>query len=317
MQIKSLQTKIAQSQFLFPICNILAAILWWMPEWTFSVRALLGMAVCALATYIVMETNNRMLIIRIRTRIMASTWVLLAACLPFMHPIGNPIVAATILCASNFVLFRCYECPRPQADAFHTFLLLSLGSFFAPILLLMAIPTFLFLAINLRSLTRKAFWASVLGIVAPYWCYAFWSFATKDMQGFLHHLAGMFRYDMPSIEALLALPFPVQFSIAFILFLCLVSIFHFNHTIYDDRIRVRMYLFIYLWQTLLFIAFLLLQPAQYETTLALLLASATPLISRFFAVSRSTFCTILAVLSILLTAAMAALYQWNPSFSFF
>ena len=224
MKKSRFQNKIAGSEFTLPLCAVMAAILWWLPECAFSLRGALGLTVCVLATYIVRETNNRMQIIRMRTRMMSCVWLVLVACLPFMHPLGNPIVAATFLLASYFMLFRQYGQHRPQRDAFHAFLMLSIGSFFAPVMLLMAIPFFFYLATFLRSLTRKAFWAGVLGIVAPFWCYAAWSFLTKDLQSFVQHLVGMVQFEMPSVEALTALPFSVQASIAVVALLSIVSI---------------------------------------------------------------------------------------------
>lgn len=312
-----LQNKIAKGEFTFLFCAIIALILWWLPEFAFSLSNALGLVVFMLATYIVIETNARMQIIRIRTRMMSCVWLVFAACLPFMHPLGKPIIAATFLCASYFLLFRCYQQHRPQTNAFHAFLMLSIGSFFAPVMLLMTIAFFLYLIFFLRSLTKKAFWAGILGIIAPFWCYAIWCFLTKDLQSFVRHLTEMVHLEMPSLEALTALPFSVQVSIAVLALLSIVSIIHYLRTNYDDKIRVRMCLYIYVSQTLLLLAFLLFQPAQYETTMALLVASASPLIAHYFSLSGSIFCSIFFVLSLLLTAAMAILNLWMTSFSIY
>ena len=90
---------------------------------------------------------------------------------------------------------------------------------------------------------------------------------------------------------------------------------HYLRTNYDDKIRVRMILYIYVTQTLLLTAFLVLQPAHYRTTMALLVASACPLIAHYFALSKGILNTIIFVLSLLLTAAMAVLNLWMTSFS--
>ena len=69
-------------------------------------------------------------------------------------------------------------------------------------------------------------------------------------------------------------------------------------------------------QTLLLMVFLMLQPAHYETTMALLVASASPLIAHYFALSKSIFCTIFFLVSLLLTAGMVVLnYQMSSSSS--
>ena len=157
-----LQNKIAGSVFTLPICVMIAAALWWLPQQAFSVPCGLGLALCLLTVYVVMETNAQQHIIRIRTRMMSCVWLILTACLPFMHPLEEPIIAAACLCVSYLLLFRCYQRHRPQAIAFHAFLMLGIGSFCAPVMLPMAIPFFLYIALLLRSLTRTHYSLLVL-----------------------------------------------------------------------------------------------------------------------------------------------------------
>ena len=297
----------AGSELTLPFCTIVAVAMWWLPQRAFSLQHVLGLVLCLLTTYIVMETNARQHIIRIRTRMMSCVWLVLAASLSFMHPLEEPIIAAAFMCAGYYLLFRCYQRHRPQAIAFHAFLMLGLGSFWAPVMLPMAIPFFLYLAIFLRSLTRKAFWAGVLGIIVPYWCYAVWCFVMKDMESFVRRLTDMVQFEMPSLEAVRSLPFVWQVSAAVVALLSIISILHYLRTNYDDKIRVRMILYIYVSQTLLLMAFLVLQPAYYPTTMALLVASASPLIAHYFSLTRSWLSAIFFLLSILLTAGMATL----------
>lgn len=289
--------------------------MWWLPQKEFSLLYLGGLVLCLLTTYIVMETNAQQHIIRIRTRMMSCVWLILAASLAFMHPVGEPIIAAAFLCASYYLLFLCYQRHRPQKFVFHAFLMLSLGSFCAPVMLPMAIPFFLYLAIFLRTLPRKAFWAGIIGLVVPYWCYAVWCFITNDMGSFVVRLTDMAQFEMPTAEAITSMPFVWQVSAGVVALLSIVSIFHYLRTNYDDKIRVRMILYIYVSQTLLLMSFLLLQPAYYQTTMALLVASASPLIAHYFALTGNWLSTIFFLLSLLLTAGMATLNLWLTSFT--
>lgn len=310
-----LQNKVAGSEFTLPLCVIMAAAMWWLPQQMFSVRHLLGLVLCLLTTYVIMETNAQQHIIRIRTRMMSCVWLVLAASLSFMHPLGEPIIAAAFLSVSYLLMFRSYQKHRPQKIVFHTFLMLGIGSFCAPVMLPLAILYFLYIAIFLRSLTRKAFWAGILGVVVPYWCYAVWCFVTGNIQGFVAQITDMAHFEMPTVEAITSLPFVWQVSAAVVALLSIVSILHYLNTNYDDKIRVRMILYIYVSQTLLLMAFLVLQPAHYQTTMALLVASASPLIAHYFSLSGSILTTIFFLLSILLTAGMATLNLWLTSFT--
>ncbi|MBP3711688.1 MAG: hypothetical protein J6I86_04405 [Bacteroidaceae bacterium] len=316
MRQNRLQNKVAGSEFTLPLCAIAAIGMWWLPQKAFDVRCLMGLVLCLLTTYIVMETNARWHIIRIRTRMMACVWIVLAASLSFMHPLGEPIVAAAFMSLSYLLLFHSYQRRRPQLDVFHAFLMLGIGSFCAPVMLAMAIPFFLYLGIFLRTLTGKAFWAGVLGIIVPYWCYAVWCFVTEDWQGFLSRLTDMAQFEMPSLEQMTSMPFVWQVSAGVVALLSIISLLHYLSTNYDDKIRVRMYLYIYVSQTLLMMAYLVLQPVHYQTTMALLVCSASPLIAHYFSLSRSLLTSILFLLSLLLVAGMATLNLWLTSFTF-
>ena len=293
----------------------MAVALWWLPQKEFSVRCLLGLVLCLLTTYVIMETNAQQHIIRIRTRMMACVWIVLSASLSFMHPLGEPGVAAAFLSISYLLLFKCYQRSRPQALVFHAFLMLGAGSFCAPIMLPMAIFFFLYLIVFLRSLTSKAFWAGIFGLILPYWCYAVWCFVKGDLQGFVTRLIDMAQFKLPTVEALTSMPFVWQVSTGVIALLSIVSIMHYLQTNYDDKIRVRMILYIYVWQTLLLMTYLFIQPTQYQTTMALLVVSASPLIAHFFALSKRILTTIFFLLALLLTAGMATLNLWLTSFS--
>lgn len=304
---KRLQNKIAGSELTFPVCIIAAVAMWWWPQQAVSVHSLLGLVLCMLTTYIVMETNAQQHIIRIRTRIMSCVWLILSASFPFIHTLGEPLIAASFLSVSYLMLFRCYGKHRPQLTIFHAFLMLGAGSFCAPAMLLMVVPYFLYIAIFMRSLTRKAFWAGILGIVVPYWCYGVWCFAMGNMEDFTTRMANMVNCEMPSLEAITSLPLAWQVSAAVVALLSIVSILHYLNTNYDDKIRVRMILYIYVSQTLLLLALLVLQPALYQTTMALLVASASPLIAHYVSLSKGIVNTIVFVVFLLLTTGMAAL----------
>lgn len=305
-----LQNKVAGSELTFPVCIITAVAMWWWPQQAVSAREFVGLLLCLLTAFVLMETNTRQHIIRIRTRMMSCVWLILSASLSFMHPLGEPLVAATFLCISYMLLFRCYGKRRPQLTVFHAFVMLGLGSFCAPAMLLMVIPYFLYIAIFLRSLTHKAFWAGILGVAVPYWCYGVWCFTLGDIEDFTTRMACMASHDLPSLEAITSLPLVSKVSAGVVALLGIVSILHYLNTNYDDKIRVRMILYIYVSQTLLLLALLALQPALYQTTMALLVASASPLIAHYISLSKGIVNTIVFVVFLLLTTGMAALNLW-------
>jgi hypothetical protein len=127
------------------------------------------------------------------------------------------------------------------------------------------------------------------------------------MEDFTTRMADMVNCEMPSLEAITSLPLVSKISAGIVALLSIVSILHYLNTNYDDKIRVRMILYIYVSQTLLLLALLVLQPALYQTTMALLVASASPLIAHYISLSKGIVNTIVFVVFLLLTTGMAAL----------
>ena len=118
-----------------------------------------------------------------------------------------------------------------------------------------------------------------------------------------------------SWQALVDLPLASQVSIGFVCLLSIVGMIHYLQTKYNDKIHVRMILYIYTLQTFLLILYLLLQPCQYQTTMALLVASASPLIAHYFSLTGSWLSNIFFILSLLLCGAMAYFNLWMTSFN--
>lgn len=312
MRHDRLHNKIAASGLTLPVCLALATAMWWLPMGSADSGRLPGLALCMLAAYLNMETCSRWHLIRIRTRMMTSVWLILAASLPFMHPAGAPIVAAVCLCAACFMLFSTYQHHRPQASAFHALFMLALGSFWAPVMLPMAVAFFLYMAFFLRSLTQKSFCAGLLGLAVPYLFLGAGIILTKgtSLDGLLPApgdlpLCRLWANPLQSPPFWLLPDDAELFSAAVIALLALAGIVHYMHSRYDDKIRVRMMLYIYVVQSLLLIAFLLLQPQHYATTMALLVASAVPLIAHCLSLSRGIGGLVFFLLALLLTAAMA------------
>ena len=262
-----------------------------------------------------METNGVQHIIRIRTRMMACVWLILAASLIFMHPWGAPAISAACLAMSYYLLFRCYQLYDSTVWIYHSFLFLGVGSFFSSAMLFMGILYYIYLIGFLRSLTWRGFWAGILGMVTPYWCWAVWCFFTDKTDMVMEVLSRHLEWQPVSWQALVDLPLASQVSIGFVCLLSIVGMIHYLQTKYNDKIHVRMILYIYTLQTFLLILYLLLQPCQYQTTMALLVASASPLIAHYFSLTGSWLSNIFFILSLLLCGAMAYFNLWMTSYN--
>lgn len=295
-----------------PVCVIIATILWWWPQQAFSLDITLGWLLCAISTYICMETNATQHIIRIRTRMMSCVWLMLATSLSFMHTWGAPAISAACMTMSYYLLFRCHQLHDSTIWVYHSFLFLGIGSMFSSTMLFMGILYYIYLICFLRSLTWRGFWAGILGMVTPYWCWAIWCFIMDKIEVMQNLPVLHLEWEPVSWQALTNMSLTHIMSMGIVCLLSLVGLIHYIQTRYNDKIQVRMILYIYTTQASLLMLYLLLQPSQYHTTMALLVVSSSPLIAHFFSLTSSWLSNMFFFLSLLLFGTIAYYNLWIP-----
>ena len=294
-----------------PVCAVLTTILWWWPQQSFATSNIIGWALCVLAAYVFMETNDVYNVIRLRTRMMACTWLVLASCQAFMHPFGTPAISAVCMALSYYLLFRCYQLYNSAAWIFHSFLFLGTGSLFAAVMLPMGLLFYLYLIGFLRSLSWRGFWAGLLGMALPYAVWGTWCFLTDKTDSILVFVTSHFVWHPVSLEAITSLPVSRMVSMGVVTLLSLVGVFHYLQTKYNDKIRVRMILYISMVQTILLLVYLFLQPGEFQNTMALLIVSACPLIAHYFSLTGSWLSNAFFILSLFLCGTMAYFNLWT------
>ena len=301
-----LQNRIGRSIATLPVCALLAVGLWWLPQGAYSHDSLVSLLLMALTAYIVAETNNTNMLIRTRSRMIASVWVFASAFVGLLHPFSPAMLAAFCLSVSYYLLFRTYQQPQPVVDVFHTFFMLALGSLVCPRMVFFVPLFFWHLSVFMRALTLRTFFAALVGLVLPFWFWGGWLLWTDNPAPFLAWLA-----DLRSIvwiwqqkglpDVLHSLPSLVFLSLA--LFALWTGVSYLLHS-YDDKIRTRMMFYVYALQTLAIILLAVLgySEAGVSALLPLLLLSASPLLAHYFTLS-STW-TSLAVFVLFVLAAL-------------
>jgi len=293
----------------------MASLLWWWPLGKYRLDYALGWALCALCTYVILETNNSNFIIRIRTRMMSCVWLIIITTLGFLHPLSNATLAAFCLVASHYLLFKTYQQKQPVGHTFHSFLFLGLGSLVFPQMLVLAIFYFWYLIVLLRAISWRSFFAGIIGLSLPYWFWAAICVLRDDISPIIHHFFSFSQWQPLLLENYLHLPQPWIVSWGIITFVSLVGGIHFLVTYYNDKVQVRMLLYIYVIQMLIIQTFLLLQPQHFQVLMALLAVCASPLIAHLFALTNSRLCNSFFCLTLLLFIALAVWNLWMPTFT--
>lgn len=295
---------IVESDAMLPLCAAFCIGVWAWQNVTWcggmQLLTLLGSFVAILATvYLIMETNNINQLIRIRTRMMASMWLLLVAAMPTMQLMGTPLLLALLSACFYYCLFHCYQRTDCMGWFFHAMLCIALGSLLFPQLLLFVVPCILYMTIFMRSMTTRILGAGLAGLVVPYLLWATGCFLTDDMGPLLHHFANFWGTADHLALSVTERPFVQQVGWGVMGFYTLVGVCHYWRNNYSDKIRTRQMLYVYVSQSILLHVLLALRPDCHQAIIAILTVTCTPLLVHYFAVSRSWWCFTLFVATVM------------------
>lgn len=298
MGLHRLPNTLAEGTFLLPFCLTLSAALWFVPEGSTSWTSLAAWLLSLLVAYVLMETNNSNQLIRVRTRMVASVWLVMTGALVSLHTAVVPWLAALALSVSHYTLFRSYQKHEGVVDAFHALLMLSLASLLEPHLLGLA-PLYLwYIGVFMRAMSPRVFWASAVGLALPYLFVATYSVVAGDYAFFRHMVATLSRVQPVAQTNYQALSPRVVATWALPSVLGLIAVIHYLENYYNDKIRTRMLLYVFVAQGVAIEIFVVLQPMWIETLAPSMVAVASPLIAHLFALGREWWLTPLFALTL-------------------
>ncbi len=298
--------------------------MWWLPERRFTPDLVVGLLLVALTAYVVMETNNTYQVIRVRSRMMSSVWLFLSASVIPFHYFSPVLLATFCLAVSIYLLFRTYQQPQPVVDTFHSFLLLALGSIVLPQMALFA-PFFLwYFIVFMRALSLRSFFAGLLGLVLPFWFWAAWQIWIGDLSPLLAWWrdllstvdeglvplvqTGGWQAVWDKVSAWQSDFYLSNATFLVLFFLTFWTSVYYLESSFDDKIRTRMMMYVYLMQSWLIII-LSVVTFQFTAFTPLLMFSVTPLLAHYFTL-RNTW---VALIVFLLTVAVFIIIFVNPA----
>lgn len=304
MYERTFQYRVAVSSASLPVALALTAMAWLPGDWT-DWRRWAGLAAVVVMAYFVALWNNVHMLLRIRSRLVSSTFLLLVAACPFLHRWSTDWVPAACAIGVYYCLFRAYQKSHPEPDVFHAFVFLGVGSFFFPQWLCFVPVLWGALLVRLRAFTSRSFVASLLGLVLAYWAfvaYAAWHNRLDTAFGFW---LDAWAVGLPDYGAC---PLPCAVSFAFVSFYLAVSAVHFSRTAFYDRIRVRMYYRLLITQAVLLGVAIVAQPRHFGVAFPLYVVTASPVVGHYFALARGRFMNVWFIASLLL---LGGLYVFN------
>lgn len=305
--IKRVQNLIAESRLALPatatftlciwLLSGLSADYWW-----------LSLTCFALSLYLIIELNNANALIRIYSRMVSCSFLMLScvACFLFRSHWGS--VTELLVIAAYLTLFTTYQDRQSTGWTYYTFLLLSLASLISPHLLYFIPVYWLLMAFKVQSLSWRTFWASVIGLLTPYWFAGAVLIYDGDMDWFISHFTQLattgesFDYHQLSTSEVA--------TYIFVAVMAMTGIIHYLRTRYNDKIRVRLLFDCFIIMDLLAGALLAWQPQHYDLLMRLMIINTSPLIGHFIALTHTRWTNWAFYIIIGATLSLTAYNLW-------
>lgn len=264
-----------------------------------------GLAITFLTAYLIMELNNRNALLRIRSRMMSTTFLFMTLVCPTLHYWSLDTLTVVCLIAAYFALFSSYQKFRCEGYIFHAFLFASVASMVFPPMLVLALAFYVSMLFQLRNFNWRTFMAGIFGLALPYWAYAAYAIWNNQLDTAFLYLNKWFTPVMPDYSSLSLNRWVTAGAVAF---WAMLSLIHFFRTAYNDKIRTRMLSYVIVTVEFALAALLIVLPNNFETTMRLFTANTSLLIAHYFALGKGRFFNAWFYLTILVFTALGV---WN------
>ena len=274
----------------------------------------LQFAALMVSTFLMVELNNTNALLHIFSRMVSASFLALTCTAVFLFPSLRS--ALCMLCFISFctIIFHTYQDKESPGLTYFAFLCLGITSllfiqilFFIPFLWLM-------MRFKLMAFSWRMMWASLLGIITPYWFLAGIAVYTGRFETFIAHFVSiahfepLFHYQQISLNQLIVF--------GWVAFLALVGIIHYSSQSVLDKIRTRMIYHIFMTLDLMIGVFVILQPQHFDILLNLMIVCTSPLIAHFAAHTHSKTSNILFNFILIVTVLITAVNLWMPFLRF-
>lgn len=306
--MKRLQNRISESRLALPVTAVYGTAIW-AAGGLFTQQWWIQFALFALSTYLMVELNNSNALIRIYSRMVSCSFIVLStmACFTFSSLYGACIQLCFI--GALTFLFKSYQNKEATGCLYMTALCLGLSSL-CDIHSLLFIPLLWFVMYAfMQCFSVKTWTATCLGFLTPYW-FALPSLLYGERLGwFTAHFASLSQFDRIGDYSTLG---PQQWlTLAFVCTAAAIGIVHYLHTSFNDKIRIRLIFECFICTDIYALGLLLLQPQHYELSMNVLIINTSPLIAHFIALTQTRTTNIAFIVMTVLAMALTACNLWG------
>ena len=302
MYSHTLRYRIATGSFTLPVVALITLLAWITPARFADSSLWGGLGMVGVTAYLLTELNNRNALLRVRSRMVSSTFLLAMAACPTLHNFSPSLVPMTCMALSYFMLFDSYQRIKAEGYIFHAFLFASVGSLTFPPFLICPLLYYVSMIFQLRNFTWRTFMAGILGLAVPYWIYAAFAIWHNRLDTAFLYLLDWAKLPLPDYSSV---TLPQWVTGGTLTVLSAAALIHFFHTAYNDKIRVRMFFYCIVTQELALMAGLILLPQYFTEILPILILNSAPLLAHHLTLLRGRWGEWWFYLALLSFAVMA------------
>lgn len=310
--IRRIQNKVAESRYTLPV-TVLYGCAVWATAGLFSRQWWIQFCCFIASAYLMMELNNRNMLIRIFSRTVSCSYIVLTCiAISFFLSISGAVTQLAVI-ASLLLLFQSYQDKEAAGHIFYAFLCLGLGCM-ADIRLICYLPLYWGLtAWTLYSLSWRTGAASLLGLLTPYWFSLAWHMyqGKGDISQWLSFFSGFHDIVWPPDYTVIG-----QSELVLILFLvtlALLGAVHFVLTSYHDKIRVRQIYYSFILTVVWSLFITAMQPQCFDVTCRMMIISVSPLIAHFIALTHTRLSNIVFFALLAASLILTCYFLWISS----
>lgn len=311
--MKYLQNQIAESRLTLPTVMVYSTAVWLaagLVQEGWWLQFVLFMA----SAFLMMQLNNINLLIRIYSRLVSVSFVMLSCAASFLFPSASGGFVQLCVILSVLSLFNAYQELPVVGWVYYAFLFLSLASL-AEVTLLWYLPLLWFLMlVTINARGWRAFTASVLGILTPYWFMLAWLMASQgahlDSSLVEAHFGAL---AVPILTGFDMIDLPRMLVLVLAVVLGSVGGIHFILKHFEDKFRVRQLYYSFIHIAFYTLLLMVLFPAQTDVLLRILIIAVSPLAGHFFALTKTKASNICFLVTAGIIFIMTVFNLWTSS----
>uniref|UniRef100_UPI0040253A8F hypothetical protein n=1 Tax=Prevotella sp. TaxID=59823 RepID=UPI0040253A8F len=309
MITKRFQNKVAESRISLPVTGIYALVMCLLGG-MFSGHMWAQFGLLALASFLMMILNNANSLIRIYSRMVSCSFLVLSVMSFFLLSDIKCVAIEVSFISFYLFLFSAYQDKRAVGKVYYAFVMLGLASaMYVQILYLLPV-LWIILYTNIMVGCGRTLLASVLGVLTPYWFIGAYYLYQNQTDWLVDHLSSI--VDFQGIGLWADVEFVKICTIGFVVVLSFLGMIHFRLNNFKDKIRTRMLFEVFSVMSLVSMVMMAVHPQSMDYQLALLIVSTSPMVGHYFALTHTFWTNISFYVILIVSLALTAFNIWFP-----